>query len=101
VTGHVAHVNPGVYLTGLQESEMTSQPDLVVQLARHIHDDLRRHGHGSVAVHAASRVSLNGRKSAPFIDPAVDLARVESSFDLRRLVLPAPSEPPPHTRPVL
>jgi vitamin K-dependent gamma-carboxylase len=100
-TGRVAHVSPGVYLTGLQESEMTSQPDLVVQLARHIHDDLARHGHGSVAVHAASRVSLNGRKSAPFIDPTVDLARVERSLDLRRIVLPAPSEAPPHTRPVL
>jgi vitamin K-dependent gamma-carboxylase len=100
-TGHVAHVSPGVYLTGLQESEMASQPDLVVQLARHIHDDLVRRGRGSVAVHAASRVSLNGRKSAPFIDPTVDLARVENSLDFRRIVLPAPSEPPPHTRPVL
>lgn len=100
-TGHVAHVSPGVYLTGLQESEMASQPDLVIQLARHIKDDLERHGHGPVAVHAASRVSLNGRKSAPFIDPSVDLARVERSLDLRRIVLPAPSEPPPHTRPVL
>jgi vitamin K-dependent gamma-carboxylase len=100
-TGHESYVSPGVYLTGLQESEMASQPDLVVQLARHIQDDLRRHGHESVAVHAASRVSLNGRRSAPFIDPEVDLTRIESSLDLRRIVLPAPSEPPPHTRPVL
>lgn len=101
VTGRESHVSPGVYLTGLQETEMVSQPDLVVQLAKHIRDDLRRNGHGSVEVHAASRVSLNGRRSAPFIDPSVDLARVENSLDLRRIVLPAPSEPPPHTRPVL
>jgi hypothetical protein len=99
--GREFHVNPGVYLTGLQESEMVSQPDLVVQLARHIHEDLRRNGRGSVSVHAASRVSLNGRRSAPFIDPTVDLARVDDSLDLRHVVLPAPSEPPPHTRPVL
>ncbi len=99
-TGHVLHVSPDVYLTGLQESEMVSQPDLVVQLARHIHDDLLQHGHGSLAVHAASRVSLNGRRSAPFIDPSVDLAHLENTMDLRRIVLPAPSEPPPHTRPV-
>jgi vitamin K-dependent gamma-carboxylase len=96
-----SYVNPGVYLTGLQESEMASQPDLVVQLARHIQEDLRRHGHEPVAVHAASRVSLNGRRSAPFIDPAIDLTRIEDSLDLRGIVLPAPSEPPPHTRPVL
>jgi vitamin K-dependent gamma-carboxylase len=101
VAGREFHVSPGVYLTGLQESEMASQPDLVVQLARHIHGDLRRSGHGSVSVHAASRVSLNGRRSAPFIDPTVDLARVADSLDLRHVVLPAPSEPPPHTRPVL
>jgi hypothetical protein len=100
-TGRESHVSPGVYLTGLQESEMASQPDLVLQLARHIRDDLRRNGHGSVSVHAASRVSLNGRRSAPFIDPTVDLARVDDSLDLRRIVLPAPAEPPPHTRPVL
>jgi vitamin K-dependent gamma-carboxylase len=100
-TGREYHVSPGVYLTGLQESELVSQPDLVVQLARHIKDDLRRDGHESVAVHAESRVSLNGRRSVPFIDPEVDLTRIESPLDLRRIVLPAPSEPPPHTRPVL
>lgn len=100
-TGRESHVSPGVYLTGMQESEMASQPDLVVQLARHIRDDLQRNGHRSVSVHAASRVSLNGRRSAPFIDPTVDLARVDDSLDLRSIVLPAPDEPPPHTRPVL
>jgi hypothetical protein len=31
----------------------------------------------------------------------VDLARVDDSLDLRHVVLPAPNEPPPHTRPVL
>jgi vitamin K-dependent gamma-carboxylase len=101
VAGREFHVSPGVYLTGLQESEMASQPDLVVQLARHIRDDLRRNGRPLVSVHAASHVSLNGRRSAPFIDPTVDLARVDDSLDLRHVVLPAPNEPPPHTRPVL
>src|SRR6185436_17673044 len=38
-TGRTIHVSPSRYLTLLQEREMSSQPDLVLQLAHHIRDD--------------------------------------------------------------
>jgi vitamin K-dependent gamma-carboxylase len=98
---HVFFVSPRSYLTVLQESELSSQPDLIVQLAHHVHDDFVRRGHGPVEVRVESRVSLNGRRSAPFIDPRVDLARVDDGLSLARLVLPPPASAPPHTRPVL
>lgn len=99
--GHVFFVSPRSYLTVLQESELSSQPDLILQLAHHVHDDFVRRGHGPVEVRVESRVSLNGRRSAPFIDPRLDLARIDDGLSLARLVLPPPSSPPPHTRPVL
>jgi hypothetical protein len=46
-------------------------------------------------------VSLNGRRSVPFIDPTLDLAQEHDGLSLARLVLPPPTTSPPHTRPVL
>jgi hypothetical protein len=100
-TGAVAYVNPREILTSLQEAEMSGQPDLILQVARHLEERLRERGFGPVEVFADSRVSLNGRRAVRFIDPAVDLSRVSDSLDLRFLVLPAPHQRPPHTRPVL
>ena len=98
---HTYDVNPREYLTRLQEAEMSSQPDLILQLAHHIHDDFARRGYGDVQVRAESRVGLNGRHSAPFVDARVDLARLDGDFSPSAFILPAPPEPPAHTRPVL
>jgi vitamin K-dependent gamma-carboxylase len=100
-SGRRFFVNPREYLTRMQENEMSSQPDLIVQLARHIRDDFAARGLGPVEVYAESRVSLNGRRSVPFLDPRVDLAHYSDGLALTNLVLPPPAEAPPHTRPVL
>jgi vitamin K-dependent gamma-carboxylase len=100
-TGQVWRVSPRTYLTGLQESEMSSQPDLILQLARHIKDDFEQRGLGPVEVRADSRVALNGRRGRPFLDPSVDLGQIEDGLAKARWVLPSPSEAPAHTRPVL
>lgn len=94
-------VNPEQYLTRLQEAEMSNQPDLILQLAHHIHDDFKQQGYGDVEVRAESRAGLNGRRSAPLVDPKVDLARVRDGLAPASFILPAPPEAPAHTRPVL
>ncbi|HET8939104.1 MAG TPA: HTTM domain-containing protein [Polyangiales bacterium] len=96
--GRVFHVSPRAYLTDLQESEMSSQPDLILQLAQHIGHDLEQRGHGQVAVHADARVALNGRRSRPMIDPSVDLTQVRDGLAPAHWILPAPENSPPHTR---
>lgn len=101
VRRHSYDVSPREYLTRLQEAEMSNQPDLILQLAHHIHDDFQRRGYGDVQVRAESRVGLNGRRSAPFVDAHIDLSRVRDGLAPARFVLPAPSEAPAHTRPVL
>jgi hypothetical protein len=82
LTGHTWQVSPDAYLTGLQESEMSSQPDLILQLAHHIRADAERRGLGPVEVH-------------------VDLSGVRDGLLPKAWVTPAPVVSPPHTRVVL
>jgi vitamin K-dependent gamma-carboxylase len=91
--GRRLEIPPRNYLTPRQEREMAGQPDMILQLARHIADDLHARGFQRFAIHAETSVSLNGRKPLPLIDPAVDLLEV-TDFGARGWVLPEPSETP-------
>lgn len=99
-SGRTWQVDPNTYLTPMQESEMSSQPDLILQLARRIKRDFEAREQGRVEVFAESSVSLNGRRSVPFIDPNVDLGSLRDGLGVASFVLPAPLETPPRTRPV-
>lgn len=92
-SGRRMQVAPSRYLNARQEGEMSSQPDLIRQLAHHIRDDFARQGR-QVEVRAEVHASLNGRAPALLIDPEVDLARVEGSLAPSRWVLPSPASPP-------
>lgn len=96
--GRTWYVEPRTYLTDRQARELQSQPDLVLQLARHVARDFRARGHADVEVRADAIVSLNGRASAPMIDSTVDLAKVGPSLRNATWILPAPSGPPIHLR---
>ncbi len=80
------------YLTPRQEREMSGQPDLIIQLARHVAIDLRAKGYQVVAIRARAHVSLNGRAPATMLDPTIDLV----SGDTDHVFLPEPAGPPPH-----
>ncbi len=88
------HVAPSQYLTRLQEREMSVQPDLILQLARHIARDFEAQGKGPVTVHAEAIVSLNGRPAELLLDPDVDLAREVDGLAPKRWIRPAPDSPP-------
>ena len=94
-TGRTYYVAPHQYLTSLQEREMSSQPDLILQLAHRIRDDYQAKGLGPVEVRADTWVSLNGRAIHRLIDPKVDLSRIEDGLGKADWILPEPSEPPP------
>ncbi len=96
--GKRLEIPPRNYLTARQEREMGGQPDLILQLAHAIGRDLRAKGYRDFRLHAITRVSLNGRRARPMIDPDVDLLEVRD-LGARTWVLPAPEEPPPHVRP--
>jgi vitamin K-dependent gamma-carboxylase len=95
--GKRLQVPPHDYVTARQEREAAGQPDLILQLAKHIGDDLRAKGYRDFTLHAITRVSLNGRAPAAMIDPEVDLLSVRDLGE-RTWVLPAPVEPPAQNR---
>lgn len=87
-------VEPESFLMPRQMREMAVQPDLIVQAAQHVAAEAQRAGRGPVRVYAETAVSLNGRRPAPLIDPAVDLAAVQDGVLAAPYVLPAPAGPP-------
>lgn len=91
-------IAPSRYLNREQEMEFAGQPDLILQLAHRIRDDLEAAGHRDVEVRADAWVSLNGRRSARLIDPEADLAAVEDGVGRAAWILPAPQDPPIHLR---
>lgn len=87
-------VSPNRYLDFHQRVEFAGQPDLILQLAHRIAEDLRAAGHRDVEVRADAWASLNGRPSARLVDPDVDLAAVDDGVAPAAWILPAPEGPP-------
>jgi len=89
-------VSPHDWLTWRQANEMIGQPDLILQLAHAIRDQLEGRGYSDVQVRADCTISLNGRPAALFIDPNVDLAKESGCLWCRPTwVMPAPTSSPP------
>ena len=93
-TNEDRYVYPSRYLTPHQEREMSGQPDLILQLAHHIRNDLEDRGYGDLEVRVDALVSLNGRRAENLIDPEVDLTTVLDSVSRAEWILPAPQGPP-------
>lgn len=93
-SGRTWQVNPLEYLDWRQYSDMSGQPDLIVQLGKHIAHDFERRKLGPVAVRVESWVSLNGRRPALLIDPTVDLTTIGPNVDPSTWIRPSPEGPP-------
>ena len=76
-TGRRVVVNNREFLTVLQEKQLATQPDFMVQYAHFLARHYAGKGYDKPAVYVESYVALNGRLSQRYIDPAVDLASVD------------------------
>lgn len=92
--GRSWEVNPSSYLTMRQAHEISTQPDLVLQLAHTIGADYREKGLHQIEVRAIAKASLNGRAPQLIIDPNANLMEIEDSFAPANWILPAPTSPP-------
>jgi vitamin K-dependent gamma-carboxylase len=92
-TGREWHVTPKQYLSAVQERELSVQPDLILQLGRHIGAEFRARGE-DVEVRADTLVSLNGRPAEPLIDGSVDLLTLTDGIGNARWITPVPSTSP-------
>jgi vitamin K-dependent gamma-carboxylase len=82
-------VSPLDYLTPRQSMEMSGQPDLIVQLARHIGRQFQETRGLAVEVYVDALVSLNGRQPMPFFRDNVNVLELKSS-ELPRALHPSP-----------
>lgn len=73
-TGRTWLVYPDEYLSHNQITQMSIQPDMILQMAHHIAGDFAARGQPGMEVRAEAYVSLNGRPSRLLVDPTVDLA---------------------------
>jgi hypothetical protein len=73
-TGRRYGITNSDYLTRQQEKQMSTQPDMILQFAHHLHD-VNAWRIPDAEVYAEAYVGVNGHGSRPFIDPHVDLAK--------------------------
>jgi hypothetical protein len=90
-------INNREYLTAFQEKMMSTQPDMIVQFAHHLHDVYKDSVivvHGQLfafkdpKVYVDSYVTLNGRGNQRFIDPKVNLAMEPQSLKNKTWIMP-------------
>jgi hypothetical protein len=83
-------VNLDDYLTEKQQRSVQSKPDFIWQFAQKLKKSYAEEGK-EIQVFVTSKVSINGRRFSPFIDPDVDLAAEEwSHWKHHDWILPSP-----------
>jgi len=87
-TGKSFMVNNSDFLSPLQEKQMSTQPDFILEFAHYLASYFESQGHRNLEVYVNSYVALNGRRSQPYIDPNVNLLNFEESFKHKNWILP-------------
>lgn len=65
------------YLTDVQAADVATHPDMIWQFVQLLKKMYAAKGIQQLGIYAVSEASLNGRPYQTFIDPTIDLARVE------------------------
>lgn len=68
------------YLTYMQEKQMATQPDMMVDYAKILKNEFEKMGFKNPKVRAQSFVTLNGNGSKEFINDTIDLSSESNSF---------------------
>jgi hypothetical protein len=87
-------IDPRDVLTARQANEMSGQPDLIVQLGRHLGREMAAKLGRPVEVFVDAKVSLNRRVPVALFRPDVDLLTLEGT-DLRAALNESPRRAPP------
>lgn len=87
-TGHKVEVNNNDFLTRNQERMMATQPDFILQYAKLLQQHYGRQGMQQPEVYATVYVAMNGRRSRPYIDNTVNLAKETDTWKHKNWILP-------------
>jgi len=82
------YVDNSDFLTPFQEKQMSFQPDFILEYAHFLADHFKKQGHENIEIYVENYVGLNGRKSAPYISPDVNLLNFADSFKHKTFILP-------------
>ena len=88
VSGRRSEVINSRYLTYFQETQMATQPDMILQYAHFLAAEYEKKGIKNPIVTAQSYVTLNGSGSCLYIDSSVNLAAEQESFGHKKWILP-------------
>jgi hypothetical protein len=87
-SGKRFYVDNSDFLTAFQEKQMATQPDFIIEYAHYLAEHFRKDGHKNIEVYVESYVALNGRTSAPYINPEINLLTLRDSFKPKKNILP-------------
>jgi len=76
VTGKRFYVQNEDFLTALQQKQMSTQPDMLLEYAQYLGKHFTSQGHEHVEVYVESYAALNGRPSQIYVEPEVNLLDV-------------------------
>lgn len=87
-TGKEGEVFNSFFLNDHQEKQMAMQPDMMLQYAHFLAKHYEKEGVYKPEVRAEVYVTLNGRKSQLFLDPAIDLSKINDGWTHKTWILP-------------
>ncbi len=87
-TGKRFYVQNQDFLSPLQEKQMSTQADFIIQYAHYLGDHFTSQGHENIAIYVESYASLNGRPSQAFISSDINLLDLSYDLKTRDYVLP-------------
>lgn len=79
-TGQQSEVEVDHYLTAFQQQQMKSQPDMIYQFAHYLGDEFKAKQHHKAEIFVESHMSLNGRRSQPFLKKHINVIELESPY---------------------
>ena len=86
-TGIRGEVDNSQFLTPTQEKMMATQPDLILQYAHILKQEVESRGLINPIINAEVYVTLNGSKSKLFIDPDVNLVELKDGWQPKNWIL--------------
>lgn len=76
------------YLSPMQEKQMSTQPDLILQFVHFLKQSLADQGYNDVEIRAEVYVSLNGGMNRLLVDSNADLTKIKDGFAHKTWILP-------------
>lgn len=81
-------IEPITFLSNYQTRVMSKFPDMTLQAAHYLAEDLRNQGYSQIEIRARTGVSLNGRLPQMLIDPEIDLVPEKGGLKPASWILP-------------